>query len=212
MKNYKKTEHFEPIAMKCTQEQFESIKPILERFGLEINRMSNYNIAVFLVNNYSGETNSITNLTTNEHKCHNRKVYETFNAETFLKACGIVSGPLYQLTAKEMRYGAENPQWFKDQFKECFETELEVLKKEAEKRYKLGCVIKPIKGYYYGMNNNFTMLKDGFFVDKTNPNTDNLCFKSNGYNTCIYLNGVWAEILPTYTIPEAESKFNIKIV
>jgi len=28
--------------------------------------------------------------------------------------------PLYQLTAKEIRYGAENPQWLKDTFKECF--------------------------------------------------------------------------------------------
>jgi len=34
--------------------------------------------------------------------------------------------PLYQLTAKEVVHAYENPQWLKDTFKECFETELEV--------------------------------------------------------------------------------------
>jgi hypothetical protein len=32
MENYKKTEHFEAIAMKCTKEQFEEIKPILDKY------------------------------------------------------------------------------------------------------------------------------------------------------------------------------------
>mgnify|MGYP000609100930 CR=1 FL=1 len=37
MKNYIKKDDFTPIAMKCNQEQFEEIKPILEMFGIHNN-------------------------------------------------------------------------------------------------------------------------------------------------------------------------------
>jgi len=117
--NYKKTEHFEPIAMKCTKDQFESIKPILNEFGCVIEEISNNFIKYpYLVNNNFEKNNHITNHLS--YKSNNRKYKETFNAETFLKACGIVSEPLYQLTAKEVVHAYENPQWLKYTFKECF--------------------------------------------------------------------------------------------
>lgn len=165
--------------------------------------------------------------------------------------------PLYQLTAKEVVHAYENPQWFKDTFKECFETEFlnkwatslneyegkclgfinndkdlsnvgygidyrgewvnrfdisssgfkklrlatekeveEALVKEAIKRgYEVGNY-KLISGYY-GIETN----KEYVFIKNT------LYFNGD----VIFHNGQWAEILNTYTIPEAEEKFNIKI-
>jgi len=124
---YKKTEHFEPIAMKCTKDQFESIKPILEQFYLyPENIENNWKEWNYLKNNGTSNKFFITNIRGSWKSDNNRIVYKTFNAETFLKACGIVSEPLYQLTAKEVVHAYENPQWLRDTFKECFETELEV--------------------------------------------------------------------------------------
>jgi len=133
---YKKTEHFEPIAMKCTQKQFESIKSILKENGFEIDSITDFNGCDYLTNNFVNNK-LISNISKSDRigikVCD--KVHETFNAETFLKACGIVSEPLYQLTSKEVVHAYENPQWLKDTFKECFVTEYTI--PEAEKTFNI---------------------------------------------------------------------------
>jgi len=171
--------------------------------------------------------------------------------------------PLYQLTAKEVVHAYENPEYLKDQFKECFETELEVGKwyKSDEKLFKSIICITKIqqcdgyrKVYYYGIVNeefrsNYFANEDiennlqpgteyeiksalvkeaikrgfklgveviapkgteGFIIDGFKHefiiNSNQLYF----HNMIVFDNGIWAQ-LKTYTIPEAESKFNIKI-
>jgi len=67
------------IAMRCTQEQFESIK---DRIKCEIYDLGNFKEFPYLINDYFER---VTNLQNTGNK--NRKVYETFDAEIFLKAC-----------------------------------------------------------------------------------------------------------------------------
>lgn len=71
------------IAMRCTQEQFDSIKYRLIEDGLEI-----YNITSFELNPYL--TNAKKNGTITNVKYHQIGVttHETFNADKFFNACG----------------------------------------------------------------------------------------------------------------------------
>lgn len=175
--------------------------------------------------------------------------------------------PLYQLTAKEIKHAYENPQYLKDTFKECFETELEV-GKWYKSDYPLLLFITEIRHHElvaYGFNAKGEY-KQGSFCTRSNvknkvdydafnfePATEkeveealikearkrynkndsiqslwktkigniDLGFKNEfnldknefwygGY--LVFKDGTWAEIItPTYTIQEAESKYNIKI-
>ena len=84
-------ETFTPIAMKCTQEQFEAVRPKL--IGLKITSISPFSDYNYLVNNLWGELKLISNIPYNYNGSHNRKVYEEWNEKTFLKACGIETEP-----------------------------------------------------------------------------------------------------------------------
>lgn len=80
-------ETFTPIAMKCTQEQFEAIKQKLK--GLEIEDIKPFTDCKYLVNNLGGESKVISNFRNYAKICFDREVYEYWNEEIFLKACGI---------------------------------------------------------------------------------------------------------------------------
>lgn len=67
------------IAMRCTQEQFESIK---DRIKCEIYNLGNFKEFPYLINDYF---DSVTNISTTGNK--KREVYETFDAKIFLMAC-----------------------------------------------------------------------------------------------------------------------------
>jgi len=73
------------IAMRCTQEQFESIKDMIK---CEINDMQfNFKLFPYLTNNYRSK-NSIGLGTHDESFIGiDTDVYKTFDAEIFLKAC-----------------------------------------------------------------------------------------------------------------------------
>jgi len=78
---------FTPIAMKCTQEDWESIKDeILKHKEFELNE--NFEECTFLVNNWNGK-----GIVANCYETHSRvrksKIYEKFDANIFLNACGI---------------------------------------------------------------------------------------------------------------------------
>ncbi|HMT02304.1 MAG TPA: hypothetical protein PKD00_03190 [Burkholderiales bacterium] len=75
---------FKPVAMKCTQEQFDAIKPKLS--SCTIIQVTSFTNSPYLVNNYGGIVKNITNIF-----CDNqdRTVYETWNEKIFLEACGI---------------------------------------------------------------------------------------------------------------------------
>ena len=90
-------ETFTPIAMRCTQEQFDAVKPKLE--CIKIESACDFETFPYLINYYADEENNIGNVhfnaVRNEHK--NRK---TWNEEIFLKACGVEVNTLEQQLEK----------------------------------------------------------------------------------------------------------------
>jgi len=151
--------------------------------------------------------------------------------------------PLYQLTAKEIVYGAENPQWLKDTFKECFETELECGKWYRNEDCGNLVFYKSDEQDCYGFGYNYYSYHNNLFFNKKDYNwqqatkkeveevlknyfekTNGISFKyynfSSEYNRLLgwdgsvrhnlFQDGTWKKP-PTYTIPEAEKTFNIKI-
>ena len=89
---------FTPIAMKCTQEQFDAIKPKLK--GFNFRHIGDFNIYKYLINNSGGNENTINNVTDYVKSQYNRKVYEEWNEELFLKNCGIEDETLEQQLEK----------------------------------------------------------------------------------------------------------------
>jgi len=72
-----------PIAMKCNQEEFDSIK---DRINLPIKHLDKWTDKMYLVNNLSG-LEVVSNL---EYPInHDREIHETFDANIFLQACDI---------------------------------------------------------------------------------------------------------------------------
>lgn len=92
-----KTE-FTPIAMKCTQEQFDAIRPKLK--GVEVRNLSMFNVCNYLINNLYGDSNVISNVSESSRMNHNRVVHEEWNEEIFLKACRIGDETLEQQLEK----------------------------------------------------------------------------------------------------------------
>lgn len=78
---------FTPIAMKCTQEQFNAIKPKLE--NCKIQCITNFIEMPYLINNRSEKKNNITNYMKLDAGDGNRRVHEEWNEQLFLKACGV---------------------------------------------------------------------------------------------------------------------------
>jgi hypothetical protein len=80
---------FTPIAMRCDQEQFEAIKPKLEKINNINIDCWNFKDFPYLVNNGSGKILHIRNYNYNFKSQYNRTAYETWDEEIFLRACGI---------------------------------------------------------------------------------------------------------------------------
>ena len=78
---------FKPIAMRCTQEQFDAIKPKLG--DIEIYNTNNFKDYPYLTNNYGGETKYIFNVKHSGRHDYNRTAFEEWNENTFLECCGV---------------------------------------------------------------------------------------------------------------------------
>jgi hypothetical protein len=78
-----------PISMRCTKEQFEEIKPILEANGCKIVDIDEFEVFVYLINCRYGMENIITNY--QSKSLNSISVYEEWNAKIFLDACGITT-------------------------------------------------------------------------------------------------------------------------
>jgi len=76
----------EAIAMRMTQEEFDSIKILLK---LRIYKIGFFYQTPYLVNNFGGEIGVISNVYAEDKNKNNRKVYEFFDKDIFLKACDI---------------------------------------------------------------------------------------------------------------------------
>lgn len=85
---------FRPIAMRCNREQFESVRDILSKGGMEIDNISNnWDDLTYLVNNYDGKSKIVTNAYSTAKKYYDRTVFEEWDKDTFLEYCGIQSLP-----------------------------------------------------------------------------------------------------------------------
>jgi hypothetical protein len=137
---------FTPIAMRCTQEQFEAIKPKFKNTKWKVlsGIMVDFKVDAYLVNNY--KENKIVNIHETCKANHGRTVYENWNEATFLRACGI---EVEELTvSKEFILDLHNEViWpsVKDKIEKEFPQLFEVKATEmtvAEIEKKLGCKIK----------------------------------------------------------------------
>lgn len=81
--------NFRPIVMRCTQDQFEAIKPKLKGI-MDISEV-NYNFTrySYLINNFMGLNYVVSNISERCKRDRNREVYEEWNEKIFLDACGI---------------------------------------------------------------------------------------------------------------------------
>ena len=81
-------ENFKAVAMPITAEQWEDIKPDLEKAGVKIAGIDNFEKYSFLVNNLGGGK-IIANLQVSQITNCNRQLIPTYNKKAFLKACGV---------------------------------------------------------------------------------------------------------------------------
>jgi len=95
-----------PIAMKCTQEQFEMIKPKLDKNNLHFENIKCFKEDCYLKNNSAQDEKAIyiTNIPNKWKSDLNRTVYETWNERIFLEACGIEVEveETYQITKEQI--------------------------------------------------------------------------------------------------------------
>lgn len=88
-----KQEFATPIAMKCNQEQYERIKPKLEKLGLrEMGRWDNFNNYPYLCNNYAGDMGDFRNTDERQKEHYNRLVFEEWNEDLFLALAAMRKG------------------------------------------------------------------------------------------------------------------------
>lgn len=76
------------IAMKCTQDEFNTIRQILIDNEFDVKAAYNFQMFPYLVNDYNGNGESCVG-TTNIVGTSNREVHEIWNLNIFLQYCGI---------------------------------------------------------------------------------------------------------------------------
>jgi hypothetical protein len=95
-----------PIAMKCSQGNWEEIKPLLQKGGLDIKRMGSFVDYPYLLNNYNGKLGLISNITFRGAINYDRTLHPNWDINTFLEACDlptISTTPLY--TIEDLKKG-----------------------------------------------------------------------------------------------------------
>jgi hypothetical protein len=113
-----KTE-FKPIAMRCTEQQFNELKPRLEEYGLEYDDVDDFEMMPYLVNFRWKQKNNITNYLFKD--CRDFEIIETFNADLFLQCCGVELEETFTLTKSEIIKNKDKT--LKEMFKGVFEVE-----------------------------------------------------------------------------------------
>jgi hypothetical protein len=118
-----------PIAMRCTQEQFDLIKPrLVSGKGLTIECITNFDEFTYLVNNLANELNVISNIMIDESCKNGREIHETWNEKIFLEACGIEiekTKDVFEITKKQILSleNSNNTNRLRDWFPTAFEEE-----------------------------------------------------------------------------------------
>lgn len=96
---------FIPTAMRCTQEQFEAIKPKLIEQGCLVKDIGNFKKYCYLVNNISNSNGLISNIEIKDINNYGRNVYEEWDEEIFLRNLG---GEEIKEASIEQLYKASN--------------------------------------------------------------------------------------------------------
>lgn len=89
-----------PIAMKCSEEQFNAINHKLSNFNTE--ECCSWQPYDYLVNNFNGKLGRIGNARADRKDGYNRTVFEEWDEQTFLEYCGIVSKELRMVTTPDI--------------------------------------------------------------------------------------------------------------
>lgn len=76
---------YKPIAMKCNQQEFDSIKDMIP---LPIAELTSFSHCNYLVNNLGGNKR-VSNLAKHNINDYGREVFETFDGKYFLECCGV---------------------------------------------------------------------------------------------------------------------------
>jgi plastocyanin len=96
-----------PIAMRCNEAQFNEIKQILIDNGYRPEQIDSFTEYPYLINNRHGIPGIVTNYTGEIHAVglHERTIYYEWDADIFLKSCGIETKPKFKPIA--MKFNVE---------------------------------------------------------------------------------------------------------
>jgi len=252
---------FTPLAMKCSQKDWDSIKGRLEGYRKS---MEEFIEGHYLTNYFCGTENNIANIT---QIIYNEEIHETFNAKIFLNAC-VIDCDVYEITKEQiiiLNTDGNNDvrkcmkQWFPDAFKkelvvgnwiikdndspwivyidkqnnvygidtdgEWFssskpENTIQIMLNNPKNRKATpqeveAALICEAKKRGFVKNTSYTITNgDGVINSK---DSERFCFDEYGNkllfnNWSIFEQGIWATIIETITIQEAEKLLNKKIV
>jgi hypothetical protein len=84
-------QNIKPIAMRCTKEQFDAIRPKLEKAGLQIIVPTFVTHPKYLTNFLNGKKGAVTDLSKERALRETDNLFEEWNEQTFLEYCGIDS-------------------------------------------------------------------------------------------------------------------------
>ena len=86
-----------PIAMKCSQEQFEEMRPLLIKDGrFKVGCIDSFKTYEYLVNNYGESLGTITNMKLGSLG-NKRNIFHTWDKDTFLKYCDMLPSPTFKV-------------------------------------------------------------------------------------------------------------------
>jgi len=148
---------YTPIAMRCNQEQFDRIKPKLEKNGIVIKMMTDFcctSVKYYLINDFNAKLGTVTNVSNPSRK--GRTQYETWNEQIFLEACGIKTEKPMKLSKEFIKANADKT--LKEVFPKLFTLEVNKWYKCIEKGFESLAFITDLKkneAYgvtYYGVN------------------------------------------------------------
>lgn len=94
------------IAMKATQEDWDSVKDLVEAQELE-----DFNLCKYLTTNYGDELGKVSNIGNNGLPSCRRYIYETFDRTIFLEALDIVEEKVWRGDEIQIRFEKNGP-WF----------------------------------------------------------------------------------------------------
>lgn len=119
------------IAMKCNQEQWDSIKGKL--VGCEIERITTLGSESYLVNCF--KVDKTTNLNFYCSSAWTKEIHETWNEQIFLEACGIKTEKIFKGSELQW-FNTDEEKWMdcchKYRLKPDYSKEIEELERQIE--------------------------------------------------------------------------------